>query len=776
MPSFREGMVFFCRLAVERMLTSFIRLGAIAGALSAAATVQAGHEVPYYPSFYPQEIRIEPLDPDAAGREFANPRDPLHAYIGSAPRFAGNPPADLKSVVSLRSFITVTINPRSERLAGREARCRATDIAASMLAKHPDLVVHSYPITPYHVDYIHHVDLIRQPATRQATLALEVRAVEGVAPLIAEHVPLTSAGSAAWDITIDEVAVVDTIRGAALPAWPTASAAKEGWFQAYHLLRPALAAPDSGKLADDAYRVLVEDEARDTRERVTRERSLIAALTQTCERAVIGYRLRRETHSDEFSNGVENVSFDSQSGLNSAVALRTIKLKDLPWNGWLRLGVADRPTAAWNPVAGFTDAAGRLVWSAVGDDAFLPIPYNSQWANNRAEIFPIETAAPVRQSIRLPADTLAADPMTGRIAPVAEGSSAMTKVSYRISASAFHDGTAMDTADFVFPYVLAFRWGGGAPGGATFDAEVASATAPLRQQFKGVRLERIEHTKLPIADLVFEYHWPIVEVFFDTASSNERANALIAPPWSSVPWHVLALMEAAVERGIAAFSQTEAERRRLPWLDLVRDRGQRDKLHALIKEFADAGHRPAALAHLVTAEAATARWQALDKFVEANGHLLVTNGPYKLKSVTPDVITLDVVREFTYPIGLGTFDFHAYPAKALITRVEHIGNRILMTANAEISVKQQRDHKVTVVPLERETLRGTLPIRPQARYMIVDEHGAVAAAGNASREADGRFAAALPALKPGGYRFFAAILLDGNALNPSIGRIDFQVN
>jgi hypothetical protein len=739
---------------------------------SAAATAQAGHEVPYYPSFYPQEIRIEPLDPDTAGREFANPRDPLHAYIGTAPRFSGAPPADLKTVVSLRSFITATANPKSERMTGRDTRCRAAAAAASMLAKHPDLVAHRYPITPYHADYIHHADRVPQTAT-DASMTPQVRASEGVTSLLANNVPLVSTE---WDISIDEIPVAEAIRGAALPAWPTASPVKEGWFQAYHLLRPALIAPDDANPADDAFRLLAEEEARNETERITRERALIVALTQGCNRAVIGYRLRRETHSDEFSNGVENISFDSQSGLNSAVALRTIKLKDLPWNGWLRLGVADRPAAAWNPVAGFTDAPGRLVWSAVGDDAFLPIPYNSQWANNRAEVFPHETAPPVRQSIRLPADALAVEPATGRITPAAAGSSAMAKVSYRISASAFHDGTVMETADFVFPYALAFRWGEGTPGGATFDAEIASATAPLRQQFKAVRVERIEHTKLPIADLVFEYHWPIVEVFLDTAFSDEQRNALVAPPWSSVPWHVLALMEAAVERGIAAFSWTEAERRRLPWLDLARDAAQRDKLRALVKEFARTGYRPAAIAGLVSTEAATARWQALDAFAEANGHLLVTNGPYKLKSFTSEGVTLDVIREFTYPIGLGTFDFHAYPAKALITRVEHIGNRILLTADTEIAMKQQRDRRIVRVPLQPDTLRGTLPIRPASRYIVVGEDGEIAAAGSATRERDGRFAATLPALKPGNYRFFGAILLDGNAFDPAIGRIEFRVN
>ena len=63
-----------------------------------------------------------------------------------------------------------------------------------------------------------------------------------------------------------------------------------------------------------------------------------------------------------------------------------------------------------------------------------------------------------------------------------------------------------------------------------------------------------------------------MEVYVDAIPTDEHEDALVAPPWSSVPWHVLALMEAAVEREIAAFSQSEAKRRNLPWLDLVRDR------------------------------------------------------------------------------------------------------------------------------------------------------------------------------------------------------------
>jgi hypothetical protein len=350
----------------------------------------------------------------------------------------------------------------------------------------------------------------------------------------------------------------------------------------------------------------------------------------------------------------------------------------------------------------------------------------------------------------------------------------MTKITYRVLASPFQDGSEMETADLIYPYALATRWGTAATDGGTFDPDIASRTRLLREQFKAVRIVRTEVTKLPIADLVFTYRSPIVELYVDAISSDEADNALVAPPWSCVPWHVLALMEAAVERGMAAFSRTEAERQGLPWLDLVRDPAQLAAMRDLVKDFARTGYRPAALADLVSPQAATARWNALDQFVEANGHLLVTNGPYKLRSFTPDVYTFDVIREFTYPVGIGTFDFYAYPPKALVTRVEHIGNRVLLTADVEVAVKQQRDRKTVRMPLVRDTMRGVLPIHPASRYIVVTADGKVAAAGAATRERDGRFAATLPALAPGDYTFFGAILLDDNTISPSIGRIDFR--
>ncbi|MGH6816136.1 MAG: hypothetical protein ACREC6_10550, partial [Hyphomicrobiaceae bacterium] len=70
----------------------------------AAMPARAGHEVSYYPSFYPQEIRIEVLDAREAAHQFDNRTDPLHAYLDGPVDFVGNVPSHVAFVRSLQSF------------------------------------------------------------------------------------------------------------------------------------------------------------------------------------------------------------------------------------------------------------------------------------------------------------------------------------------------------------------------------------------------------------------------------------------------------------------------------------------------------------------------------------------------------------------------------------------------------------------------------------------------------------------------------------------------
>ena len=121
--------------------------------------------------------------------------------------------------------------------------------------------------------------------------------------------------------------------------------------------------------------------------------------------------------------------------------------------------------------------------------------------------------------------------------------------------------------------------------------------ASLQERLVGLKHVRIDKTTHAIAEgLNLDVHTPVLEVYLRDAPGDERQVAALAPPWSTVPWHLLALMEEAVSRGYAAFSQEEAVRRRVPWLDLVRDRALRAKLQDLIATFASAGLSPRAAA------------------------------------------------------------------------------------------------------------------------------------------------------------------------------------
>ena len=78
----------------------------------------------------------------------------------------------------------------------------------------------------------------------------------------------------------------------------------------------------------------------------------------------------------------------AQAGFDSSIFVRTVKLKDFPWNGWLALGIDGKPAAAWNPIGGMVDPFGRLLGFTVGDPALLPSPYESGWMLNRIADLP----------------------------------------------------------------------------------------------------------------------------------------------------------------------------------------------------------------------------------------------------------------------------------------------------------------------------------------------------------------------------------------------------
>lgn len=366
------------------------RIGALLAAgtaLAVFAVAYSGHEVPIYPSYYPQEIRIETLDARAAAQRLTAGK--LHAYVGAAPVFASNAPAHLRRVESLGSYLVLSINrapPRDEAAACTLAQSMLRELAQAGQG----LTFHPYPVTPLHGDYLYHAD--QADAARSRWLARPPDGAGAPRPKVRSQGALATAlarsrwptATSSWDATLEEIDARGLVAAVAFRTngWNGPPWLKKGWFHAERLLAHDLAPADRSLAAQIADRLRTAAYAS-AEEEANLERTLVRLLTRGCHRVLVGYTLTRETYNTDYTAGIENIGYDSHAGLASPIFIRTVKLKDFPWNGWLRLGVPEDTDSAWNPIAGFSTEPGRLMWLAVGDLALFPAPYGSGWEINR---------------------------------------------------------------------------------------------------------------------------------------------------------------------------------------------------------------------------------------------------------------------------------------------------------------------------------------------------------------------------------------------------------
>jgi hypothetical protein len=346
---------------------------------------RGGHEVSVYPSYYPHEIRLETVPPERAADLLRDAR--LHAYLGPEPGFAGAPPKSVRAVELLGNFVTVRINPALVAQDEHSA-CDIVEAIVRDMAGMEGLVFHPYPVTPFDGDYLYHVDqadaekarLLGTSATPPRTL--KVKADGAAAGLVR---PEWRAQGADWDAAVEEVGAAELVAGArnSLNGWLGPAWVKAGWFHAVRLLADATGDAQARQRTAAMSRRLESGDYPDAVGRVNLERELVAALTSGCRKRIAGYTVKRQYFSAEFTNGIENIGFDSIEGFNSPIFIRTVKLKNFPWNGWLSLGIDARPASAWNPIAGFSDGFGRFLWSAIGDPALFSAPYDAGWMLNR---------------------------------------------------------------------------------------------------------------------------------------------------------------------------------------------------------------------------------------------------------------------------------------------------------------------------------------------------------------------------------------------------------
>jgi len=353
------------------------------------SVAKSGHEVPVYPSFYPHEIEIRAIPAEEAGHLLREGK--LHAYIGGTPVFTSPKPAHVAHVESLGSYILVRLNPESALAREPSQACAALDGVLRKMAENAGetVVFHPYPVTPFHGDYLYHADRARAERERLLSASIAPPASPRVRVASDEARNLVPADwlteGTEWTIAIEDLSAARLVADETviLNGWIGPPWARSGWYQAYRVLGDFAANESIGKAQKAIVARLQANEGPDAVERINLELQLVEGLAAGCQARVAGYTVKREFINVDSSAGIENVSFDTIEGLSSPMFLKTAKLKDFPWNGWLNLGVPGHPDAAWNPIAGFNDPFGRLVWYAVGDQAAIPSPYESAWTFNR---------------------------------------------------------------------------------------------------------------------------------------------------------------------------------------------------------------------------------------------------------------------------------------------------------------------------------------------------------------------------------------------------------
>jgi len=364
-----------------------LAVGLIAGATFMVTGARGGHELPIYPSFYPHEIAINTLTPEQAAHALG--KGEIQAFVGSGLSFPDTSPENVAAVESLGAFVMARVNPHSSLVTAQTSACDIVKAAVRALSSEPRFILHPYPVAPFHGDYLYHSDLATAAKARFSggNAALPQPKIKASAGFARAH-PEWSGND--WDVEIVEV---DAARALASEMWSVNGRLgppwlKAGWFGAMRLLGTTIDDPAGRARIGSMARRLEAGDFVGLPERINLERDLVRALTAGCQAMIIGYTVKREYVNVEFSAGIENIGYDAITGLASPIFIRTVKLKDFPWNGWLALGTGDKAGAAWNPVGGMTDRFGQFLAFTIGDPALLPAPYGAGWMLNRISDLP----------------------------------------------------------------------------------------------------------------------------------------------------------------------------------------------------------------------------------------------------------------------------------------------------------------------------------------------------------------------------------------------------
>jgi len=303
----------------------------------------------------------------------------------------------------------------------------------------------------------------------------------------------------------------------------------------------------------------------------------------------------------------------------------------------LVIGVKQIYQGAWNPIMGFSDSYSRQIWGTISDPIDFPHPFTG-------EIFPVrgnwevETAGPDGK-LDLPDDAIIWDPVRQEWKNVSQDAQAISKVTFDLKFSKWHNGQDMDMNDILHSLYFTSEWGTQTDeDDKTFDTEYTPRAAQSVQTLIGVR---------PIDE-------DTVEVYVDFWHFDEGEIADWASLWSTMPWEIVSAIEQGVIDGKISISRSGATSKNVNWVSLIIPNDAL-LIQSYLDEFKKEKFIPPPLKELNSNfEYFENRYTASSDWITQHNHAVISNGPFYLKSYSPE----------SRSITVSAFDDESYPFKA----------------------------------------------------------------------------------------------------------------
>ncbi|NWK09284.1 ABC transporter substrate-binding protein [Marine Group I thaumarchaeote] len=343
------------------------------------------------------------------------------------------------------------------------------------------------------------------------------------------------------------------------------------------------------------------------------------------------------------------------------------------------IGVKQIYQGAWNPVMGLTDMYSRHIWGIISDPATFKHPFTGETFPIRAE-WQVETAGP-NEKLTVPQEAIIWNPYFQKWDYVTPDTLATSKVTFDYKFSNWHNGQEMDINDILYSLYFTIEWGTQIDeNDRTFDTEFTPRTSQIIQTIIGVN---------PIDE-------DTIEVYVDYWHFDEGEIADWAVLWNSMPWEISSAMEKAVMDGKVSFSRSGATSKNVNWLSLIIPKDA-NLIKEYLQEFKNSNYIPAALKeNYQNSQYFQNRYDSSIKWIETNNHAVISNGPFYLKSYSPEsrTITVSAFDDDSYPFKIGEW---AEFEKAKLPIIKNIEMKNIIQRGEELEIRVEVDNSDSIL-------------------------------------------------------------------------------